>query len=114
LGPPMQVRFQFTIRRLMIAVAAIALVLESTELVRRRFLPPPPSEPDGPWLAGQRQYYSDKQGDVWCIRQYHDLDEGMKGINPPRCLTLQYRVRRWGPLTWTDSIKHTIQRAKPP
>jgi hypothetical protein len=106
-------RIRFRTRVLMIAVAVVALVLGGSELARRRFFPPPP-QPGAPWYPGQFGFRPDGQGGVWIWESYNDLDEGMKAIRHPRVLELHYRIRRWGRLTWADSITERIYRPDAP
>jgi len=112
----MRPRSRSTVRRLMMAVAAVALVLASAELARRRFLPPPPRPEEDTkvaWFPGQMHFYSDKQGGYQVIALYSELD-GIRRVHRPRILTLRYHLRRWGPFTWAEDIKQTIQPGETP
>ena len=108
----MRLRFTFTVRRLMIAVAAVALVLGGTDLARRHFLPQPPRpeyDTEVAWYPGQMNYWTDQQGGYQVVKHYSNLDDRFKHPHRHRSLTLEYHLRRWGPFTWAEDIKQTIR-----
>jgi hypothetical protein len=97
----------------MIAVAVVALILGVAALVRRRFFPPLP-QPGTPRFPIYIRHQPDSKGGVRIWQMYTDLDEGIKGIQRPRILSLSYRIRHWGRLTWADEITERIHRPDPP
>lgn len=111
-----RLRVRFTARRLMLIVAIVAVVMGCAERFRRQWLQSPP-EPGSPWFPNLTANWWDSRpdghGGYRHVRRYYDFEGGRRsaqGTSPARILELNYHFHRWGPFSWTDSIKWAITR----